>query len=96
MKKATLIHVEVGVEYYKDGELHPINPSAQEKLLWSLFGLPENITRLEQTFETEIDEFTGFTKREIEAKLDENFKKGVYSFLPPMGINQSIELRWGN
>ena len=72
------------------------NEKHQEKLLWSLFGLPENITRLEQTFETEIDEFTGFTKREIEAKVNENFKNGHYNFLPPMGINQSIELRWGN
>jgi hypothetical protein len=35
------------------------------------------------------------TKREIQAKFDENFKKGLYNFLPAMGFNQIVELRWG-
>lgn len=95
MKTATLVHVETGVEYYKEGELHSITPSAEQKLLWSLFGTPEGITRVEQTFETVIDEFKGFTKREIEARVNENFKNGLYNFLPAMGVNQNVELRWG-
>lgn len=95
MKHATLVHIETGIEYYKDGELHPIIPSEKEKLLWSLFGTPEGVTRIEQTFETEIDEFVCFTKKEIELKVEDNFRKGVYNFLPAMGVNQSIELRYG-
>jgi hypothetical protein len=92
MKTATLVHVETGIEYYKNDVL--FIPSANEKLLWSLFGTPQEIVRLEQTFETEIDEFTGYTKREIEAKLNENLKNGKYNFLPAMGINQNLELRY--
>ena len=49
---------------------------------------------IQQTFETEIDEFTGFTKKEIEAKVNDNFEKGLYNFLPAMGVNQNIELRF--
>lgn len=92
MKTATLVHVETGVEYYKNDNI--FTPSANEKLLWSLLGTPEGIVRLEQTFETEIDEFTGYTKREIEAKVNENLKNGNYNFLPAMGVNQNIELRF--
>jgi hypothetical protein len=92
--KATLVHVETGVEFYKDNSLY--TPTKEEKLLWILFGYPSEVERLEQTFETEIDEFVGFTKREIQAKCDENFKKGLYNFLPAMGFNQNVELRWGN
>jgi len=94
MKTATLVHVETGVEFYKDGSLY--TPTQEEKLLCAIFGTPSGIERLEQTFETEIDELVGFTKREIQAKCDENFKKGLYSFLPAMGFNQNVELRWGN
>jgi len=96
MRVATLVHVEKGVEYHKEGELHPITPTPEQKLLWSLYGTPEGITRVEQTFETEIDKFTGYTKREIEARVEENFKNGVYNFLPAMGVNQNVELRWEN
>ena len=92
MKTGTLVHVETGVEYYKNDNI--FTPSANEKLLWSLFGTPKEIVKLEQTFETEIDEFTGYTKREIEAKLNENLKNGKYNFLPAMGINQNLELRY--
>ena len=94
MKTATLVHVETGVEFYKDGSLY--TPTQEEKLLWALFGTPYEVERLERTFETEIDELVGFTKREVESKCDENFKKGLYNFLPAMGFNQSVELRWGN
>ena len=94
MRRATLVHVETGVEYYKNGIL--FNPSSEQKLLWAIFGTPEGVERFEQTFETEIDEFAGFTKKEIEVKVDENFKKGVYNFLPAMGINNNVELRWGS
>ena len=92
MKTATLVHVETGTEYYKNDIL--FIPSANEKLLWSLFGTPENVIMIQQTFETQIDEFTGFTKKEIEAKVNDNFKKGLYNFLPSMGVNQNIELRF--
>jgi hypothetical protein len=81
--KATLVHLETGIEYYKDGSL--FTPSSDEKLLWSLFGTPENIERIEQSFETEIDEFTGYSKREIKARVNQNIDKGLYSFLPTTG-----------
>ena len=93
MISATLVHVETGVEYYQNETL--FSPSSEQKLLWSIFGTPEGIVRVEQTFETQIDEFTGFTKKEIEAKVNDNFKKGLYNFLPAMSVNQNIELRWG-
>jgi hypothetical protein len=92
MTTAKLIHIETGVEYHKNGELH--TPSVEQKLLWSLFGTPEGITRDEQTFETEIDEFTGSTKREIETRVNENFKNKIYNFLPAMGVNQNVVLRY--
>lgn len=92
MKTATLVHVEKGVEYYQNETL--FFPSSEQKLLWSLFGKPENVTIIEQTFETEIDEFIGYTKREIQAKADENIKNGLYNFLPAIGINHNIELRF--
>jgi hypothetical protein len=82
--EATLVHLETGIEYYKDGSL--FKPSNDEKLLWALFGTPENIERIEQSFETEIDKFTGYSKKEIEAKVNQNIEKGLYSFLPTTGI----------
>jgi hypothetical protein len=93
MKTATLVHVETGVEYYKDGSL--FTPSANEKLLWSMFGMPNGVERFEETFETEIDELVGFTKKEVQSKCDQNFRDGLYSFLPAMGYNQRVELRYG-
>ena len=90
--KATLVHIETATEFYKNDSLYV--PTANEKLLWSLFEMPKNIEKLEQTFETEIDEFRGYSKREIEAKLKENFKKGFYDFLPAIGINHNVELRF--
>lgn len=92
MKYATLVHIETGVEYYKDGELY--NPTQNEKMMWSLFGTPNNIVRFEETFETEIDDLVGFTKKEIQSKCDQNFKNGKYNFLPTMGFNNNVELRY--
>ena len=87
--KATLIHLETGIEFYKNDSLYI--PSSDEKLLWSLFGMPNNIQKLQETFETEIDEFRGYSKREIEARVNDNFKNGNYNFLPVTG---NIELRY--
>ena len=92
MVTATLVHIETGIEFHKEGSLY--NPTRDEKLLWGLFGTPPGIERLEQTFETEIDKLTGNTKKEIQLKCDKNFQKGVYSFLPTIGFNQNVELRW--
>lgn len=92
MQTAQLVHIETGVEYYQNGSL--FCPSPEQKLLWCLTGLPDGIEKIEETFETEIDSFVGFTKREIEAKMNENFKKGIYNYLPAMGVRQNIELRW--
>lgn len=92
MKSATIVHQETGVEFYKDGEL--FNPTFNQKAMWILYGMPEDIQRLEQVFETEIDEITGFSKREVEAKFDKNFKDGKYNFLPAMGFNHNIILRF--
>ena len=92
MVHAKLIHVETGVEYYKDGSIY--FPSYQEKLLWAVCGLPEGVERLEETFETEIDEFNGRTKKEIKQRVDVNFVNGDYKFLPALGFNQTVELRF--
>lgn len=92
MVYASLVHVETGVEYHQNDML--IFPSPDQKLLWLVCGLPDGVTRLEETFETEIDEFTGRSKSEIERRVQQNFKDGKYSFLPPLGVNQSVELRY--
>ena len=92
MRTARLIHVETRIEYYKDGSLY--NPTHNEKLFWILFGLPIGIEMLEQTFETEIDTFTGKTKKELQAKFDLNMKNNIYGFLPIMEMNHNIELRF--
>jgi hypothetical protein len=91
---ATLTHIERKIEYYKNDSL--FCPSAEEKLLWSLFGTPDNITKIEQNFETDIDVLVGFTKREIEAKLNQNFADGNYKYLPAIGFNDTLELRYGS
>jgi len=88
MKAASLIHIETGVEYYKDGSL--LNPSTNEKLMWAIYGLPEGIEKNEKTFETEIDEFIGFNEKEIKYRLSENIKNGLYNYLPSDGC---LELR---
>ena len=92
MYKAILVHVETGEEYYKNGDL--IFPTQEQKLLWALTGLPNGIEMFGETFETEIDEFIGFTKKEIQNKCDSNFKNGEYNFLPPLGVTQNVELRY--
>jgi hypothetical protein len=89
---AELLHKETGVEYYKNGNL--FEPEANEKLLWAIFGMPDDVQRIEKKFESVIDTFCGFNKREIDARLNENFKKGCYDFLPAIGFNHSIELRF--
>lgn len=94
MKTASLIHVEIGIEYYKGSELEPIEPTAQQKLLWIIVGMPNDIIRMEQKFETEIDRITGKTKREVQSQVDKNFLDRKYNFLPPMGVNHSVELRF--
>lgn len=92
MKTASLVHVEIATEYYKDGSLY--YPSSNEKLLWDIFGTPENVIKNHQIFETEIDVLTGFTKKEVEHKVNENFKNEKYNYLPAMGVNNTIELRF--
>ena len=93
MTYASLIHIETGVEYYKNDNL--FYPSANEKLLWTIFGTPDDIKMIVQTFETEIDNYTGSSKKEVQAKVNKNFKDGLYNFLPSMGVNHNIEIRWG-
>lgn len=92
MYTASLIHVETATEYYEN-EIF-INPSANQKLAWELYGIPTNIKKDVKTFETIIDEFTGHTKKEIESKVNENFKNGAYNYLPSMGCNSTIDLRY--
>lgn len=89
MINATLVHVEIGIEYYEGGNL--IFPSADKKLMWSLYGLPNNIKRFEKSFETEIDKFTCFSKQEVQVRVNENIKNNTYNFLP---TNANIELRF--
>jgi hypothetical protein len=87
MLKAILVHKEFGVEYYKNGSL--IKPTKEEKLNWELYGLPNDIEKLEQSFETTIDEFVGKTKKEIQTKSDENIRIGKYDYL---GTNPNLHL----
>jgi hypothetical protein len=92
MTTATLVHVEIGIEYYKDDSLY--FPKFHEKLLWELLGLPEGVEKLQETFETEIDQFIGYTKKEVQSKYEQNLKNGNYNFLPPIGVNQYLKLRF--
>jgi hypothetical protein len=87
MLKAILVHKEFGVEYYKNGSL--IQPTKEEKLKWELYGLPNDIEKIEQSFETTIDEFVGKTKKEIQTKSDENIRIGKYDYL---GTNPNLNL----
>ena len=94
MKTASLVHVEIGIEYYKGSELEIIEPTAQQKLLWEIVGMPNDVIKTEQKLETEIDRITGKTKREVESQVNKNFLDGMYDFLPPIGVNHSVELRF--
>jgi hypothetical protein len=87
MLKAILVHKEFGVEYYKNGSL--IQPTKQEKLKWEVYGLPNDVEKIEQSFETTIDEFVGKTKKEIQSKSDENIRSGKYNYL---GTNPNLNL----
>ena len=66
MTYASLIHIETGVEYYKNDNL--FYPSANEKLLWSIFGTPDDVKMIVHTFETEIDNYIGFSKKRNSSK----------------------------
>lgn len=90
--KATLVHIETGVEYYENGSL--ITPTPEQKLLWFLIGLPVGVERIEQTFETEIAEFSGYTKKDIQAMVDADFANGKFSFLPAVGVQHNFELKY--
>lgn len=92
MKKAILVHIETGVEYYKNNVLY--EPTYHEKLLWTLYGTPENVKKLEQTFETVLDHFKGKTKKEVQKLVDDKFKLGRYNYLPHIAANSNLELRW--
>jgi hypothetical protein len=87
MLKAKLVHKEFGVEYYKNGSL--IHPTKDEKLKWEVFGLPNDIEKIEESFETTVDEFIGKTKKEIQSKSDDNFNSGKYDYL---GHNPNLNL----
>ena len=87
MLKAILVHKEFGVEYYKNGSL--IQPTKQEKLKWEVYGLPNDVEKIEESFETTIDEFVGKTKKEIQSKSDEKIRSGKYNYL---GTNPNLNL----
>jgi Leu/Phe-tRNA-protein transferase len=91
MKTISLVHIEKATEYYQNDTL--ITPSLHQKMMWEMHGLPAEVKRIDQVFETVIDEITCFTKDEAQYKINQNFEQGVYDYLPPMGWNHSIELR---
>jgi hypothetical protein len=92
MRIATLVHIENAVEYYQDGDL--ITPTSDQKLLWAIIGMPSNVERVEATFESELSEYSGFSRIDIQEAVNTDFRNGVYSFLPAMGHNQTVEVRF--
>jgi hypothetical protein len=88
---AELIHIENAIEYYKNDSL--INPTKEQKLNWEIFGLADGIEKIEQKFETTIDEFYGNTKKDIENQYNEKLSSGYYDYL---GLNPQIILKYNN
>lgn len=86
---AELIHIEKGIEYYKNDSL--IKPTKDEKLHWEIFGLPNGIEKIEQECETIIDEFHGNAKKDIENQYNEKLSIGYYDYV---GFNQLIILKY--
>jgi len=86
---ANIIHIEKRVEYYDNGNL--INPTLNEKLNWTIYGMPDNIEKREQTFETIIDKVSGNTKKEIDSKINTNIANGEYNYL---GWNPDLQVRF--
>lgn len=88
---AELIHIENAIEYYKNDSL--IKPTKEQKLNWEIFGLPDGIEKIEQKFETTIDEFYGNTKKDIENQYNEKLSSEYYDYL---GSNPQIILKYNN
>ena len=77
--KGKVIHKEDVIEYYDNGNL--IQPTKETKLQWEVYGFPNNIEKIEQSFETIIDEIYGNTQKEISNKFDNNLINNKYSYL---------------
>lgn len=52
MKKATIVHLEVVNQYFKDGV--EITPTAEEKLLYSIWGVESGINVIRSEFKTDL------------------------------------------
>lgn len=89
--KAKLVHKEIGVEYYENDNL--IFPSESQKKQWEIFGLPNDVEKIEQSFENIVDEFSGKTKKDIENQANQNIESGEYSYL---GFNPNLWLMFEN
>jgi hypothetical protein len=88
---AELIHIENATEYYKNDSL--IKPTKEQKLNWEIFGLPDGVEKIEQKFETTIDEFYGNTKKDIENQYNQKLSSEYYDYL---GSNPQIILKYNN
>ena len=87
--KAKVAHKEHGVEYYRNDNL--IEPTEDQKLLWDISGLPNDVKKHEQSFETIIDEIKGKSKKDVLTQFDRNFEEGKYNYL---GWNPDIRLEF--
>lgn len=87
--KGKVIHKEDVIEYYDNGNL--IQPTIETKLQWELNGFPNNIEKIEQSFETIIDEIYGNTQKEIINKFENNLINNKYSYLD---FNPNLSLRY--
>lgn len=76
MKTATITHKEVVTQYFKDGI--EVTPTANEKLMNSIFGMFETKTT---EFRFQLEVVTYKTKKELEAKfweVSEQFKNWIH------------------
>jgi hypothetical protein len=88
---AKLIHLENVTEYYKNDSL--IKPTSEQKISWSIYGLPNDIEKNEEKFETTIYEFYGNTKKDIENQYNEKLSNGDFDYL---GYNPNTILQYNN
>lgn len=79
MKIAHVTHVENVSEYRKNGNL--FTPNENQKLLWAIFGLPENIEKEQKIFETVIDEIRYITQKELNFIYQAKLQSGEYKYI---------------
>ncbi len=81
----------IKTEYRENGVL--IYPTDHQKMFWDMFSMPLEITKDVFDLNEDIDEFTAFTKRDVEQIYYNNNNSGKYNqYLSAKGTDISLRI----